>query len=159
MQPTDWRKGFARGGEAGGGWPLWAKIALPIVSLTVVGGVVAAAGSNEQQQQIAPLVDLAGVDAASTSTIGRAESTTTTATTILATTVAPTTIAAATTAAPVTVARTSPAPVVQPPAPATDPRFGTCKEAKAHGLGPYVQGVDPEYSWYRDADHDGIVCE
>jgi outer membrane biosynthesis protein TonB len=46
-----------------------------------------------------------------------------------------------------------------PPAPALDPRFGTCKEAKAHGYGPYYQGQDPEYDWYRDADHDGIDCE
>jgi hypothetical protein len=41
----------------------------------------------------------------------------------------------------------------------TDPQFGTCKDAKAHGHGPYRATVDPEYGWYRDADHDGIVCE
>jgi RecB family exonuclease len=41
----------------------------------------------------------------------------------------------------------------------TDPRYGTCKEAKAHGLGPYYQCVDPEYDWYKDADSDGVVCE
>lgn len=41
----------------------------------------------------------------------------------------------------------------------TDPRFATCKAAKAAGYGPYQQGVDPEYSWYRDSDHDGRVCE
>lgn len=41
----------------------------------------------------------------------------------------------------------------------TDPRFGTCKEAKAHGYGPYHAGDDAEYGWYRDADDDGIVCE
>lgn len=41
----------------------------------------------------------------------------------------------------------------------TDPRFGTCKEAKANGYGPYYRGKDPEYDWYRDADSDGIVCE
>jgi len=41
----------------------------------------------------------------------------------------------------------------------TDPRFGTCKEAKAHGYGPYSRGADPEYDWYRDADSDGVVCE
>lgn len=40
-----------------------------------------------------------------------------------------------------------------------DPRFSTCKLAKAHGYGPYRRGKDPEYAWYRDADHDGIVCE
>ena len=41
----------------------------------------------------------------------------------------------------------------------TDPRFGTCREAKANGYGPYYRGQDPEYSWYRDADGDGVVCE
>ncbi|GAB2984504.1 GmrSD restriction endonuclease domain-containing protein [Actinotalea caeni] len=41
----------------------------------------------------------------------------------------------------------------------TDPRFGSCKDAKAEGYGPYVRGVDPEYDWYRDGDADGIVCE
>ena len=40
-----------------------------------------------------------------------------------------------------------------------DPRFGTCKEAKANGYGPYYAGVDPEYDWYRDADSDGKNCE
>jgi endonuclease YncB( thermonuclease family) len=50
-----------------------------------------------------------------------------------------------------------------PPAPAaggaTDQRFPTCKAAKAAGFGSYVSGQDPEYDWYRDADHDGVVCE
>jgi hypothetical protein len=41
----------------------------------------------------------------------------------------------------------------------TDPRFNTCKEAKANGYGPYYIGFDPEYDWYRDADSDGVVCE
>jgi S1-C subfamily serine protease len=41
----------------------------------------------------------------------------------------------------------------------TDPRFNTCKEAKANGYGPYYYGIDAEYDWYRDADSDGIVCE
>jgi hypothetical protein len=41
----------------------------------------------------------------------------------------------------------------------TDPRFATCKAAIAAGYGPYRRGVDPEYSWYRDADSDGVVCE
>lgn len=40
-----------------------------------------------------------------------------------------------------------------------DPRFSTCTEAIAHGYGPYYEGTDPEYSWYEDRDHDGIVCE
>ncbi len=66
----------------------------------------------------------------------------------------------------------APAPAVAPPpapapaeasapAPAvnTDPRFPTCKAAIKAGYGPYRQGIDPEYDWYRDADHDGIDCE
>jgi len=46
-----------------------------------------------------------------------------------------------------------------PAAPKTDPRFGTCAAAKAHGYGPYSEGVDPEYHWYIDRVHDGTVCE
>jgi hypothetical protein len=42
---------------------------------------------------------------------------------------------------------------------ATDPRFDTCTEATDAGYGPYVRGKDPEYSWYRDANNDGSVCE
>jgi hypothetical protein len=41
----------------------------------------------------------------------------------------------------------------------TDPRFGTCREANAAGYGPYRRGVDPEYDWYQDRDHDGLACE
>jgi hypothetical protein len=63
-----------------------------------------------------------------------------------------------------TVRTVTPAPAPAPPAPTApssglDPRFGTCTEAKAAGYGPYVSGRDAEYSWYRDADHDGTVCE
>ncbi|MEV4624874.1 excalibur calcium-binding domain-containing protein [Micromonospora sp. NPDC049523] len=57
---------------------------------------------------------------------------------------------------------TAPKPPAPPP-PAegggNDPRFSTCAKAKAAGYGPYRRGVDPEYSWYRDADNDGVVCE
>jgi Excalibur calcium-binding domain len=41
----------------------------------------------------------------------------------------------------------------------TDPRFGSCKAARAAGYGPYHRGLDPEYRWYHDRDHDGVVCE
>jgi hypothetical protein len=53
------------------------------------------------------------------------------------------------------------APQLSAPKPpsSTDPRFATCKAAKAAGFGPYQTGQDPEYEWYRDADRDGIVCE
>lgn len=40
-----------------------------------------------------------------------------------------------------------------------DPRFRFCTHAIAAGYGPYVAGIDPEYSWYNDRDGDGIVCE
>lgn len=43
--------------------------------------------------------------------------------------------------------------------PSTDPRFDNCREARAHGYGPYYQGVDPEYAWYRDPNKDGVVCD
>lgn len=56
----------------------------------------------------------------------------------------------------------APVPFAAPASPTpgrSDPRFGTCTESKAAGFGPYRAGVDPEYDWYRDADHDGLVCE
>jgi len=40
-----------------------------------------------------------------------------------------------------------------------EPNYGTCKNAKANGYGPYLRGVDPEYNFYRDGDSDGMVCE
>ena len=53
--------------------------------------------------------------------------------------------------------------VSEPVAPVSDgvldPNYGTCSVAQANGAGPYYQGVDPEYAWYRDRDKDGIVCE
>lgn len=55
---------------------------------------------------------------------------------------------------------TTPRPVATtPPSAGLDPRFPTCKAAKAAGYGPYTRGRDPEYAWYRDADSDGVVCE
>ncbi|GAA2155365.1 excalibur calcium-binding domain-containing protein [Actinomadura napierensis] len=50
-------------------------------------------------------------------------------------------------------------PTVPPASPGLDPHFSTCKEANAHGYGPYYRGIDPEYNWYIDRDHDGIDCE
>lgn len=66
-----------------------------------------------------------------------------------------------------TVEAAAPAPAPLPGAPATaapreantDPRFGSCRDAKAAGFGPYQSGRDPEYAWYRDGDGDGEVCE
>lgn len=39
-----------------------------------------------------------------------------------------------------------------------DPLFSSCAKATDKGYGPYRRS-DPEYSNYRDADSDGIVCE
>jgi hypothetical protein len=53
----------------------------------------------------------------------------------------------------------APAPTRAAASGRTDPRFRTCREANAAGYGPYRSGVDPEYAWYQDRDHDGVVCE
>jgi len=53
-----------------------------------------------------------------------------------------------------------PSPDDEPqPAIASDPRFDTCRAANAAGYGTYRRGVDVEYDWYQDRDHDGVVCE
>ena len=180
-------------------WPLWAKIAAPVVGLLLVTGTAGALSGKKNDNGVpvttAPVVTvrpLAGVDTVVTVT-STMPATTVTATTVALTTVAPTTIAPTTVAPPAktvppTIASTvpptppptpaptvapTPAPTVAPtppptPAPTlapvptvpqTDPRFGTCKEAKANGYGPYVRGRDVEYNWYTDRDGDGIVCE
>jgi hypothetical protein len=51
------------------------------------------------------------------------------------------------------------APPAEPAASQNDQRYSSCKKAIAAGLGPDVRGVDPEYVWYTDRDHDGVVCE
>jgi hypothetical protein len=53
----------------------------------------------------------------------------------------------------------TPAVTAAPPSLLIDPQFSTCAEAKRHGYGPYVDGIDREYDWYIDRDSDGIVCE
>jgi hypothetical protein len=53
----------------------------------------------------------------------------------------------------------APAPAPRPAATAPDPRFASCAAAGEAGYGPYRSGADPEYDWYRDRDHDGVVCE
>jgi hypothetical protein len=41
-----------------------------------------------------------------------------------------------------------------------DARYGTCTELRRHpNHAPYRRGADPEYAWYQDRDHDGLVCE
>jgi hypothetical protein len=58
---------------------------------------------------------------------------------------------------------TTPPATTTPPSGTTpagnDPQYSSCAKAKAAGYGPYRRGTDPEYSWYRDGDSDGIVCE
>jgi hypothetical protein len=54
----------------------------------------------------------------------------------------------------------TPLPTAAPPQSGTDPDYGTCSNAKAHHAHtPYYRGVDPEYAYYQDRDHDGVVCE
>lgn len=54
----------------------------------------------------------------------------------------------------------TPTPTATPPQAGTDPDYGTCANAKAHHAHtPYYRGVDPEYYYYQDRDHDGVVCE
>lgn len=59
----------------------------------------------------------------------------------------------------------APSPDVAPPATSpkptgeTDPRFLTCRAAISAGYGPYSRGVDAEYTWYRDADSNGVTCQ
>jgi hypothetical protein len=157
-------------------WPLWAKIAGPIVALLVV---VSAAGAltnkdntgapatTDATSGVQPLAGVADTLAPAT-TVTTVAPTAAAPTTLPPTTLPPTTLpptvppTVAPTVAP-TIAPTVPptaAPIAPPPTAApTDPRFDTCKEAKANGYGPYVRGQDPEYGWYRDADSDGTVCE
>lgn len=61
----------------------------------------------------------------------------------------------------------TPKPTVTPettatakPSDAADTRFASCKEAIAAGFGPYTQGTDPEYEWYKaeDTQATGKVC-
>ncbi|MEV5556541.1 excalibur calcium-binding domain-containing protein [Nonomuraea wenchangensis] len=39
-----------------------------------------------------------------------------------------------------------------------DPRYASCKEAVAHGYGPYSKDSHAEYSWYPDTDGNGVAC-
>ncbi|MGW0803203.1 excalibur calcium-binding domain-containing protein [Nonomuraea sp. NPDC002799] len=39
-----------------------------------------------------------------------------------------------------------------------DKRYASCKEAVAAGDGPYSRGTHEEYSWYTDADGNGVAC-
>lgn len=87
---------------------------------------------------------------------------TTTPAPVQTTTAPPQSPAQTQTAAPVQIQAPAAVQTQAPPSPAQpalDPQFGTCKEAIANGYGPYTQGQDPEYYWYRDADHDGVDCE
>lgn len=52
----------------------------------------------------------------------------------------------------------APAPACPGTAAGADPKFTSCTQAKKNGYGPYTSG-QPEYSWYKDADSDGVVCE
>ena len=159
--PTPPKRGFRR-------WPLWAKIATPIGGLLIVGGVGNALSTNDESSSVRPLaaVETTVIETAESVPPSTAEQTTTSSTIAVTTVEATSTLPATTppTPAPSSVATTTPDTSPPPPPPptttaATDPRFDTCKEAKAHGYGPYQRGLDPEYEWYRDVDNDGVVCE
>lgn len=163
--------------------PLWAKIAAPVVVALLVVSGVAGASKNQGSPPVAlpSTQSSASVPADVSTTIASVAAATTLPPTIAATvpptaapTIPPTTPTVPPTPSPTvpptvppTAAPTTPATVAEtlPTAPplaapsGTDPRFDTCKLAKANGFGPYVQGQDVEYSWYRDADSDGTVCE
>lgn len=63
------------------------------------------------------------------------------------------------TIAPVRASARATAPTTAPaPGGQTDRRFPFCKDLPP-GYGPYYEGTDPEYAWYRDSDGDGVVCE
>lgn len=154
-------------------WPLWAKIATPLGALMVFGGIAnACAPPEDEAKLVSPMTavttaEIAPTESPSTTSIGASPTTTTVAATTPPpeTTTAPTPppTAAATIPPATNPPPTNPPPTVPPPplpiVVMTDPRFGTCKEAKANGYGPYHSGTDTEYGWYRDADSDGIVCE
>lgn len=40
-----------------------------------------------------------------------------------------------------------------------DEQYKDCEEVMVHNLGPYKEGVDPEYFWYQDVNADGVVCD
>jgi Excalibur calcium-binding domain len=164
-------------------WPLWAKIAAPIGGLVLAGGVANAVGSESPHDDSAVAVTIDTETSAPSATDEPIVVTTlasevtaamevTEATTGTAgsspvpaapSPVASDALPAISPAAPPTVPPTQPPPPapIQPAAnsPLSDPRFDTCKEAKANGYGPYFQGTDTEYGWYQDRDNDGIVCE
>jgi hypothetical protein len=41
---------------------------------------------------------------------------------------------------------------------ALNPKYDTCRQAKAAGYGPYTKGLHPEYAWYPDLDNNGVAC-
>lgn len=43
--------------------------------------------------------------------------------------------------------------------PQVDPRYASCDEVLAAGLGQYKAGRDEEYGWYPDPDANGWACE
>jgi len=149
--------------------PLWAKVALPVAAIGALGAAVG--GSDNKNASTRSLAaSPVGSDTASTVETTVAEATSPTSSVSLPTSTAPSTTAPSTTAPSTTVAivtttatkvaTVATVALVSPPATSgLAPQFDSCKKAKARGYGPYYNGIDPEYGWYRDADHDGIVCE
>lgn len=145
------RSRLGRGWDRYRSWPLWAKISAPVAVLALFGAVLP--NTNDS------------ADTAAVTTVPAATSTTASSLTTSMVRVQPIAEVPADTqsiAAPTTPAPTpppTPAPTTPPPEEQVHERFDTCKEAIAHGNGPYYQGTDVEYGWYRDANSNGIVCE
>lgn len=132
---------------------------ISIVGTVLVAGLLAACGGSPQDQA----AGLVGAEPASSTPPASAESTPTETPTPTAT---PSPTKAAVVAPAVTkkstpapTKKSTPAPTKTKAAAKTDPDMGTCKAAKAAGYGPYYKGKDPEYYYYNDRDHDGVVCE
>lgn len=136
-----------------------------VLGICVVGLLAACGGSsaNEAQGLVGSTVDPASSTASSAPTSPTPSATASAPSTTPSPTATPkpTPTKAASTPAPSTTKKSTPVPVPTKTKGTqhTDPRFATCKAAKAAGYGPYYRGKDPEYSWYNDRDHDGIVCE
>jgi hypothetical protein len=154
------------------------KIRAVLISVSIL-SLMSACSSAESsgESEIAVQDSTSSVGPSTTTKPQIATSTTTIKQTTTTSTVAMTTAPAATqvpaTKAPATQAPATQAPATQAPATQApsgggggggggsgdDPRYSSCKDAKANGYGPYVRGVDPEYAWYQDRDGDGTVCE
>jgi hypothetical protein len=154
-----------------GSWPLWAKIAAPVVLALLIAAIAGAAQESSGKQAVPLLV------ATTTTSV---ESTTTTATTT--TTAPPTTTPQPTTTVPATPVVTAPItppptqppatspPTTQPPATSPPPPAGPSNPGDSKNCSDFANYADAK-AWFDmyfpsygdvaglDADNDGIPCE